>query len=302
MGCSCLKNNKLKEKENEFLITEDNNNSNNSQNIEKEENIILKNEQLLNKQNTQNTSSNKEVPLKSNQSINNSLNNINNNDEKNNKEENNITKSDINININKEINNNKINKDNPIVKKESFYITNNLYNKKILEIINKIREKPSDYSKFVLDNISNIKSENREVLDQNTGMKEYKQIIVFKKKVKIQLYKGENSFLDAAKVLKKTPPMHPLEFKEDIIIPIPETKEQLNSDIIKTKALNSNIMTFFKGNIKNPEIAVLMMIVDDSKSSEKKKRNSILNKDFKFIGIDSKFIGKNFFAHFSFSE
>ena len=44
------------------------------------------------------------------------------------------------------------------------------------------------------------------------------------------------------------------------------------------------------------------MIVDDSESSEKKKRNAILNKEFQYIGIDSKFIGKNFIAHFSFSK
>ena len=56
------------------------------------------------------------------------------------------------------------------------------YNKKVFEIINKIRLNSAEYSKFVLDNISNIKIENQEILNPNTEMKEYKQIIVFKKK------------------------------------------------------------------------------------------------------------------------
>ena len=152
----------------------------------------------------------------------------------------------------------------------------------------------------MLDNISNIKIENQEILNPNTEMKEYKQIIVFKKKVKIKLCEGEKCFLEAAKILQKIPPMKPLEFNDDIVIPIPESQEQINANYIKNKAMDYNIKTFFKGYVKNPEIAVLMMIVDDSESSEKKKRNSILNKDFKYIGIDSKFIGKNFLAHFSF--
>ena len=112
---------------------------------------------------------------------------------------------------------------------------------------------------------------------------------------------GEKCFLEAAKILQKIPPMKPLEFNDDIVIPIPESQEQINANYIKNKAMDYNIKTFFKGYVKNPEIAVLMMIVDDSESSEKKKRNSILNKDFKYIGIDSRFIGKNFLAHFSFS-
>ena len=44
------------------------------------------------------------------------------------------------------------------------------------------------------------------------------------------------------------------------------------------------------------------MIVDDNESLEKKKRNTLLNREYKYIGIDSKFSGKNFIAHFSFSK
>lgn len=44
------------------------------------------------------------------------------------------------------------------------------------------------------------------------------------------------------------------------------------------------------------------MIVDDTQQCNFKKRKSILNQNYKYMGIDSKFIGKNFVAHFSFSK
>ena len=154
-----------------------------------------------------------------------------------------------------------------------------------------------------MENIKNICIENKEQLNEKTEMKEIKQTIVFKKKVKVRLYRGEEGFFETAQFLQKMAPMEPLKFNENIIIPITDSfKESINFDLIKNKINECNINLFFKGNIKNPEIAVLLMIVDDSESSEKKKRNAILNKEFQYIGIDSKFIGKNFIAHFSFSK
>ena len=182
--------------------------------------------------------------------------------------------------------------------KESEYLSKNIYNKKIFELINKIRQNPSEYSKYVLDNIKYINIENKEELNEITDMKEIKQIIVFKKKVKIRLNKGEESFLEIARYLQNISPMEPLKFNENIVVPIFDSENINYNNIIK----NKNINLFFKGNIKNPDIAVLLMIVDDNSSIEKKKRNALLNKDFKYIGIDSKFIDNKFLAHFSFSK
>ena len=44
------------------------------------------------------------------------------------------------------------------------------------------------------------------------------------------------------------------------------------------------------------------MIVDDSTKSPGKKRQAVLNKNYKYIGISSKFIGKTFVAYFTFSK
>ena len=59
---------------------------------------------------------------------------------------------------------------------------------------------------------------------------------------------------------------------------------------------------FFKDLIKIPEVSALLMIVDDSEKNPGKKRQAVLNKDFKYIGISSKFVGKTFIAYFSFSK
>ena len=279
MGCSCLKNDL---KLNELNITEENT---------KEENI--KEENNINFPNTK-------VIYKPEKIITNTILNSS---------ENTILKSKVispienkqqEINI---IKNNNSNNSMNEIKKESNYLTKNIFNKRVFEIINKIRMNPIAYSQFIVENIKNISIENCEETNEKTGMKEVKQVIIFKKKVKVKLFKGEDEFIEAAKLLTKMSPMEPLQFNEDIIIPIPDSFEVMNDiDFIKNKIIKSNINIFFKSNIKNPEIAVLLMIVDDNESSEKKKRNAILNKEFKYIGIDSKFINNKFVSYFTFSK
>ena len=279
MGCSCLKNDL---KLNELNITEENT---------KEENIKVENN--INFPNTK-------VIYKPEKIITNTILNSS---------ENTILKSKVispienkqqEINI---IKNNNSNNSMNEIKKESNYLTKNIFNKRVFEIINKIRMNPIAYSQFIVENIKNISIENCEETNEKTGMKEVKQVIIFKKKVKVKLFKGEDEFIEAAKLLTKMSPMEPLQFNEDIIIPISDSFEVMNDiDFIKNKIIKSNINIFFKSNIKNPEIAVLLMIVDDNESSEKKKRNAILNKEFKYIGIDSKFINNKFVSYFTFSK
>ena len=246
MGCSCLKNDL---KLNELNITEENT---------KEENIKVENN--INFPNTK-------VIYKPEKIITNTILNSS---------ENTILKSRVispienkqqEVNIIK--NNNSMNE----IKKESNYLTKNIFNKRVFEIINKIRMNPIAYSQFIVENIKNISIENCEETNEKTGMKEVKQVIIFKKKVKVKLFKGEDEFIEAAKLLTKMPPMEPLQFNEDIIIPIPDSFEVMNDiDFIKNKIIKSNVNVFFKTNIKNPELAALLMIVDDIANLLKRKR------------------------------
>ena len=48
------------------------------------------------------------------------------------------------------------------IKKESNYLSKNIFNKRVFEIINKIRMNPIAYSQFIVENIKNISIENCE--------------------------------------------------------------------------------------------------------------------------------------------
>ena len=190
---------------------------------------------------------------------------------------------------------------------EKEIVSKNQYNQRVYEIINQIRVNPPEYSQNILDNINYIITETHTITNKETGIEEKKQCIIFKKKVKVNLYKGVESFREAAEVLKKTAPMKRLHFNKDIVIPLPNNEEDIiNSSFIKSKVNeireNFNINIYFKEYIKNPEIAVLLMIVDDSENFNGKKRECLLNPSLKYIGIDNKFIGTKFIAHLSFSK
>ena len=190
---------------------------------------------------------------------------------------------------------------------ESEYLTKNEYNKRVFDLINIIRSNPPEYSKVILENIKNIIYETHLMKNEETGEDEDKRLCIFKKKVKVTLNKGEQSFQEAAKILETTASLDKFIFKDKIVLPLPKTEEELmNHKFINNKAneimKKTKINFYFQEYIKNPEVAVLMMIVDDNKNMNGTKRNNILNPELKFIGIDSTFIGKNFIAYFSFSK
>ena len=174
------------------------------------------------------------------------------------------------------------------------------YPDKMLELINKIRENPVGYADVIEDSIKYI----IEVPDKED---ESKSRLVFKKKVKVALNKGESAFHEAAEILRKMEPMAPLEFNGNICIPLPQDEEELRDpnylkEQVKAVKENYNIDLFFKDLVKLPEVSALLMVVDDSVKNSGRKRQAILNKDFKYIGINSHFVGKTFLAYFAFSK
>jgi hypothetical protein len=162
-----------------------------------------------------------------------------------------------------------------------------------LDLINSIRKDPASYSSKILDNIQYIMVEN----DKK----------IFKKKVKVLLSRGEDAFREAANELSQLTPMDDLVMKPEIMIPLPETEDQLNNNLLLKNNVNLirktyNINVYFKNLIKNPEIAVLLLIVDDCANNPGKKRKAILNPEFRKVAINSKFLGSKFISHFSFSK
>ena len=183
------------------------------------------------------------------------------------------------------------------------------YVRSAFELINKIRINPSSFSKRIEDGIKYIKEEKKLITNPITGEKNEKSRIIFKKKVKIVLAKGENAFKEAAEILKKKTPVHPLSFCEEIIIPLPKNEEEFqDSTFLKRNAeeLRKNspfhFEVYYKDLIRDPFISVLLMIVDDFEIDNGKKRECLLDPELKYIGINSKYIGKNFIAYFSFAK
>ena len=175
------------------------------------------------------------------------------------------------------------------------------YPEKMLELINKIRENPVYYAELVEDSIQNI------IEIQDGDEDEAKPKIIYKKKVKVALATGESAFRDAEEQLRNMESLPPLEFKSDICVPLPDNEDEIKDssylkEQVKIIRETTNVDAFFKDLIKIPEVAALLMIVDDNEKNPGKKRNAILNKDFKYIGISSKFIGKTFVAYFTFSK
>ena len=174
------------------------------------------------------------------------------------------------------------------------------YPEKMFDIINRIREDPASYADYIEDSIKNI-------VEETDKEDETKTKLIYKKKVKVALTRGEIAFREAAEKLRNMEPVPPLELNENIIIPLPETEEEIKDPTFlkeQVKALreNTNIDLFFKDLIKLPEVSALLMVVDDSVKNPGRKRQAILNKDFKYVGINSHFIGKTFVAYFAFSK
>ena len=174
------------------------------------------------------------------------------------------------------------------------------YPQKMLNLINYIRANPVAFADTIEDSIQNITEE----VDKNDDSKIR---IIYKKKVKVALNNGEIAFKNAAEELRKMSPLPPLVLKNDICVPLPDEETEIKDssylrEQVKILRESTNIDVFFKDLIKIPEVSALLMIVDDSEKNPGKKRKAVLNPDFKYIGISSKFIGKTFIAYFAFSK
>ena len=172
------------------------------------------------------------------------------------------------------------------------------YPQKMLDLINQIRANPVSYADVIEECIQNITEEQDKIDETKTR-------IIYKKKVKVALNRGEIAFKDAAEELRNMEPLPPLELKNDICVPLPEEEAEIKDssylrEQVKIIREKTNIDVFFKDLIKIPEVSALLMIVDDSEKNPGKKRQAVLNSEFKYIGISSKFIGKTFIAYFAF--
>lgn len=191
------------------------------------------------------------------------------------------------------------NNNNEYIKNQRLKYSN--YPERIVELINNIRQDPSSYADIIEDSIKNIIENNNK--DDNNKTK-----IIYKQKIKVALTRGEIAFHEAAEHLRSIEPLPPLEFSSNMCIPLPENEEEVkDSNFLRNKVKEMReegilIEAYFKDLVKIPEVSALLMIVDDSNKNPGKKRTALLNKDYKYIGVNSKFVGKTFIAYLAFSQ
>jgi hypothetical protein len=99
-------------------------------------------------------------------------------------------------------------------------------------------------------------------------------------------------FSECAEYLRTLPPMEELSFNDDIVLECPTEPNSIKDiNYFKQKVIekkeSQKIEAYFKDSISEPEISVLLIIVDDSVKNPKKKREAVLNPKYKYIGISS---------------
>lgn len=173
------------------------------------------------------------------------------------------------------------------------YIENN-FNNDFLEALNNLRKNPQQFADKVISAISYIKTE------------EGKSIFEMPNGAKIALVKGEEAFRECADKLRHNiPKLEPFEFKDDLVISVPEdSKEWKKNDlIVKTlgemkKNLKDKYTDFYFNldmGVNEAEMSLVLQIVDDSNFKGRRSSN-LLSKDLKYIGISHASKGKKSFC------
>ena len=167
------------------------------------------------------------------------------------------------------------------------------YTRTMFKLINKVRKSPNDFAFLIENAVKYITTENNR--------------LIFSFKLKVALHRGKETFLAVADELRQMKPLTPLEFKDDIVIEVPTEEDEIKDvkvfmNKVLEKKKNVNINAYFKDAVGDPEVAILVMLVDDTQKNPGKKRQTILNKDYKYIGISSVKEGKTFCAYYTFSK
>ena len=307
MGCECNKSSIEQDKDNELNQTDEKNQSQKIQiTLNKDKEELNSNMDPLFKKDKDEVLS--QINIKININQNENENEIENENEKVEKKLKNRQYSSQDNSIN-QIKNNSLSQDNSLIQREKEKENKEPinFNLKVIELINNIRSDPVSFADIIEESKKNIRIEKVIVKDKITGDDIEKDKIIYKKKVKVALSKGEIAFTEASDLLKNLKPIPPLEYNENIVLKLPETESQMkDNSYLKLQAeevkRRFNVDCYFKDLVKDPSVSTLLMVVDDNGKNGGKKRKAILNPEYKYIGVDSKFFGKTFIAYFSFSK
>ena len=164
---------------------------------------------------------------------------------------------------------------------------NDSFSRYIFNQINALRENPQSYIDIIQNAKKNI------TIDKNGAN-------IYKSSVKVALNKGILAFDEAIEDLRNTRPMKRLKFNPDFVVDTPKNELDVKSKVYLTNQIRLkldegiDIKSFWKDIVKDSETCFILTVVDDSGKTTGNKRSDILNKDNKYIGISSVWIGKSF--------
>ena len=169
------------------------------------------------------------------------------------------------------------------------------YSKYLLEQINKIRANPQSYIRIIENAKRNI-------------IKDKFNRFIYNGKIKIGLATGEIAFNKAINYLKTVKPCEQLIFNPYLCVDLPRSENEIkykNDLALKVEnMLNNgiNVKSYWREIIKDPDISLLMMIIDDNGEKSGMRRKDLLDPNMKYIGINSVEINGIFVCYITLSS
>ena len=157
---------------------------------------------------------------------------------------------------------------------------NDNFSQYLFSQINQLRANPQSY-------INIIQQAKKNIIKDKHGR------LVYNDQIRIALTRGEQAFDDAINFLRNVKPMDKLIFNPYITVEMPKTENEIrykNDLRLKVENMVSEgmvIKSYWRDVIKNPQLSLLMMIVDDIGAKSGMRRRDLFDCNMKYIGISS---------------
>ena len=171
---------------------------------------------------------------------------------------------------------------------------------------------PDNFSKYLLEQINIVRANPQSYISiienaKNNIIKDKNGRYIYNGKLKVALASGIEAFNNAINFLKTAQSMDKLIFNNYITVDLPKTENEINyRNDLRLKVENMidsgiKIKSFWRDIIREPDISLLMMIVDDNGDKSGMRRKDLLDPNMKYIGISSIDIKGNFVCYITLS-
>lgn len=167
------------------------------------------------------------------------------------------------------------------------------------------------YSRSIFQKINNLRQNPQAYIEKFEECKRYierkKKKFIYNNKTRVYMQTGIPAIENTINFLKTLEPMEGLIYSPKLNIPLPDENQikdklHIKDGFTKLKEKGVPIISFWKDIIKDPEVAFLLMVIDDRGENEGLRRKIILDKNTKFIGVQSISHDDDFVCYLSFSD